>query len=104
MRIEDFDFLKANLRGHKEIGAASWMRDPPVVRYQGHTIDDNQFQGVTPSMINIGRQEVGYGRYFSDSDYEHSAEVCFIGQDVVKQFFPNVDPLGKEITVGGAPF
>ena len=104
MRIEDYEFLKENVRGYKDVGASSWMRNPPSVRYQGHTIDDNQFQGVTPSMINIGQAEVGYGRYFTESDYEHSAEVCFIGQDVVDQFFPNVDPLGKEIMIGGAPF
>jgi len=104
MRIEDYEFLKENVRGYKDVGASSWMRNPPSVRYQGHTIDDNQFQGVTPSMINIGQVEVGYGRYFTESDYEHSAEVCFIGQDVVDQFFPNVDPLGKEIMIGGAPF
>ena len=104
MRIEDYDFLRTNLPGYKNVGASSWMRNPPSVRYQGHTIEDNDFQGVTPSMINIGQVEVGYGRYFTESDYEHSAEVCFIGQDVVDQFFPNVDPLGKEIMIGGAPF
>src|SRR5438094_9796456 len=104
MRIEDYEFLKENVRSYKDVGASSWMRNPPSVRYQGHTIEDNDFQGVTPSMINIGQVEVGYGRYFTESDYEHSAEVCFIGQDVVDQFFPNVDPLGKEIMIGGAPF
>ena len=104
MRIDDYDFLKTNLPGYKNVGASSWMRNPPSVRYQGHTIEDNDFEGVTPSMINIGRMEVGYGRYFTESDYEHSAEVCFIGQDVVDQFFPNVDPLGKEVMIGGAPF
>jgi putative ABC transport system permease protein len=104
MRIDDYGFIKDNLRGYKNLGATSWMRNPPPVRYQGHTIDDNDFEGVTPSMINIGRQEVGYGRYFNDSDFEHSAQVCFIGQDVADQFFSNVDPLGKEIMVGGAPY
>ena len=30
--------------------------------------------------------------------------VCFIGQDLVDAFFPNVDPLDKEIMVNGIPF
>jgi putative ABC transport system permease protein len=30
--------------------------------------------------------------------------VCFIGQDLVDEFFPNVDPLEKEILVNGIPF
>jgi putative ABC transport system permease protein len=30
--------------------------------------------------------------------------VCFIGQDLVDAFFPNIDPLNKEIMVNGIPF
>jgi putative ABC transport system permease protein len=30
--------------------------------------------------------------------------VCFIGQDLVDAFFPNMDPLDKEIMVNGIPF
>ena len=30
--------------------------------------------------------------------------VCFIGQDLVDAFFPNVDPLNKEILINGIPF
>ncbi|HEV2493773.1 MAG TPA: ABC transporter permease [Terriglobia bacterium] len=105
MRIEDYEYLRDNLPGYKAIGAESGMRNnAPTVRYQGHTIDDTQFAGVTPSMINIGQEEVEYGRFFTEADYEHSAEVCFVGQDVINQFFPNVDALGKEILVGGTPF
>jgi putative ABC transport system permease protein len=104
MRMEDYEYLKENLKGYKNIGATAWMRNPPDVRYKGHNIQDTQFDGVTPSMINIGQQEVEYGRYLTDSDYEHSAEVCFIGQDLVDEFFSGVDPLDKVIMVGGSPF
>src|SRR5215471_7712995 len=81
MRIDEYEFLKQNLSGYKNIGATSWVRNPPSVRYHGQTIDDTQLHAGTPSMINIGREEVGFGRYFTDSDYEHSAGVCFLGQD-----------------------
>jgi putative ABC transport system permease protein len=30
--------------------------------------------------------------------------VCFIGHDLVDKFFPNVDPLGKEILINDLPF
>jgi putative ABC transport system permease protein len=30
--------------------------------------------------------------------------VCFVGQDLVNEFFPSVDPLDKEIQVNGIPF
>lgn len=102
IRIEDYDFLKSTLPDYKSIGAESGMRKD--VRYNGHNIEDTAISAVTPSMINVGQAKVGYGRYITESDYEHSAPVCFIGQDLVSEFFPNVDPVGKEIMVGGQPF
>ena len=102
IRIEDYQFLKENLGGYKYIGAASGSRR--TLRYKNQSMDDVSFQAVTPSMINIGQVEVEFGRFITESDYAHSSPVCFIGQDVVKQFFPNVDPLDKEILVGGMPF
>jgi putative ABC transport system permease protein len=104
MRMEDYEFLKASVPDYKMIGASAWMGNGPSVRYQGHSIDDTSFQGVTPGMINIGQAEVEEGRFISESDYDHSAPVCFIGQDLVTQFFPSVDPIGKEIMIGGSPF
>jgi putative ABC transport system permease protein len=104
IRMEDYEFLRDNLHDYKLIGAESWMRNPPDIRYKGHNIEDTSMTGVTPSMINVGQAEVEEGRFISDSDYAHSAPVCFIGQDLVNAFFLGVDPIGKEITVGGQPF
>ena len=55
-------------------------------------------------MIDIGQQKVESGRYITESDYQHESMVCFIGQDLVDAFFPNIDPLDKEILVNGIPF
>ena len=44
------------------------------------------------------------GRYINDSDYQHNARVCVIGQDLVEKLFPYVDPLDKEVSLAGIPF
>jgi putative ABC transport system permease protein len=105
IRIEEFEFLKENLQAYKSIGAdASTWSDNNTARYQGHTLYDVDISGDTPSMIDIGQQKVESGRYITDSDYSHESMVCFLGRDLVDAFFPNVDPLGKEILVRGIPF
>ena len=103
IRIEDYTFLRDNLKGYRNIGAEAQMR-PPDVRYSGQIIYDVDLTGVTPSMLDIGQAKVDLGRYFNDTDYSHNSMVCFIGHDLVTRFFPNVDPLGKEILVAGIPF
>jgi putative ABC transport system permease protein len=102
---EEFDLLRDNLRGYKNIGATDDMwSDNNSARYQGHTLYNEDIAGVTPSMIDIGSQKVESGRYITESDYQHEAMVCFIGHDLVDEFFSNVDPLGKEVLVNDLPF
>jgi len=104
LRLEDYEFLKENLAGYKSIGAVAWRWPRPELRYKGHVLYDAEFHGVTPTMIDIGQEKVESGRYITDSDYGHAAMVCFVGQDVVNEFFPGLDPLGKVIEIGGQPF
>jgi putative ABC transport system permease protein len=104
IRMADYEFLKANLKGYKAMGATGSIWPRPGARYQGKTIDEVSLLGATASMVDIGGEQVEYGRFISEADERHSAPVCFIGQDLVTQFFSNVDPLGKEIYVSGMPF
>ena len=48
--------------------------------------------------------KVDQGRYIIPSEEEHSRESCFIGYELVKQLFPTVDPIDKEIKIDGRPF
>jgi putative ABC transport system permease protein len=102
IRVEEYEFLKANLSNYKNIGAEADIGSD--ARYQGRTLFDVTLTGVTPNRLDIGQEEVEIGRYFTESEYQHSATVCFIGTDLVDEFFPNVDPVGKEISVGGVTF
>ncbi|PYV26070.1 MAG: ABC transporter permease [Acidobacteria bacterium] len=104
LRIDDYEFLKENLGGYKNIGASVWFWPRPEVHYKGQVIFDVQLVGETPSMIDMEQEQVEYGRYLTDSDYGHSAAVCFIGRDLVDKFFPSVDPLDKVIEIGGQSF
>ncbi len=106
IRIDDYEFLKDNLEGYKAIGASAWLgrNSAPPVRYRDHTLYEVGISGETPSMMGIEQEQVGSGRYFTDVEYEHRAFVCFIGTDLVNEFFPTSDPLDKTILIGGLPF
>ena len=104
IRIEDFEYLRDSLRGYQQIGALAQLSPSPSARYKGHLIDEIQLSAVTPSFADIGREKIEQGRYISDSDYQHNARVCIIGQDLVDKLFSNVDPLDKEVQLAGLPF
>ena len=104
IRVEDFEYLEENLRGHLRIGALAQLLPGPAARYGRRAIDEINVSATTPSFVDIGREKVALGRYISEADYRHKARVCFIGQDLVDKLFPWIDPLGKEVLIGGIPF
>jgi putative ABC transport system permease protein len=104
IRLDEYHFLKENLAGYKNIGAATELRGDIDARYQGRVLYEISLNGTTPNMLDIGQAKVEMGRYFTDSEYNHGAMVCFVGRDLVNEFFPTVDPIDKEITVRGLPF
>lgn len=60
--------------------------------------------GATANMVTIDTKQVETGRYPSQFDIEHKRNVCFIGSDIAKKLFPQLDPLGKTLKVDGLPF
>jgi putative ABC transport system permease protein len=104
IRLEDYEFLKQNLRGYEQIGAMSQLASNPGARSKGRSIDEIELKAVTPSFADIGREKIELGRYLNESDYQHNARVCVIGQDLVEKLFPSIDPLEKEVSISGIPF
>ncbi len=104
IRIEDFEFLRDSIKGYKNIGAETGLGGGADVRYKARILHEVEVGGETSNMIDIGQAKVESGRYLNDTDYAHESMVCFIGQDLVTEFFPSLDPIGKDITVSGIPF
>jgi putative ABC transport system permease protein len=104
IRIEDYAYLRENLLGYQAMSALAQLEPGPQARYRNHSIDEVEMIGLTPSHADVGREKVLYGRYLSDQDDYHSARVCFVGQDIVEKLFAGLDPLGKELQVGGQNF
>ncbi|MFZ0959656.1 MAG: ABC transporter permease [Terriglobia bacterium] len=101
---EEYQYLVDNLNGYEAISAIAQPTSGPEAKYGGHSIDEVSLSGITASHAYIGREKVAYGRYISDQDYTHNTRVCFIGQDIVDKLFPSIDPIGKELQVGGHNF
>ncbi len=103
IRIEEFEFLRDNVKGYKNMGAEAGLGGTEV-KYKGHLMYEVNISGETSNMIDIGQAKVESGRFINDTDYQHESMVCFIGQDLVDEFFPSLDPIDKEINVRGIPF
>jgi putative ABC transport system permease protein len=99
--MDDYEALRAQLKLASAVGASSWSQSD--VKAGDKQVYDVGVRGTTPNMINIGTEQVGDGRYLSETDFSHRSYVCFIGADVAENLFV-ASPLGKTITFRGQTF
>ena len=78
-----------------------WMQ--PITRYanSGPQILAN---AVTTEYFAIKNLSVSSGRIFTEQEDLLGLPVVVIGTDVAKDYFPGVDPIGKEMRIEGLPF
>jgi putative ABC transport system permease protein len=81
----------------------------PLVRSGGQVIGGTgnwftQIQGVTADYLSIREWALESGEFFTDRDIIARAKVCVIGSEIVKNLFPNDDPVGKQIRIKNVPF
>ena len=59
------------------------------------------YRVVSPNYFNAMGIPVLQGRTYSDRDDENSPRVMIVNQQLVRQIFPDENPIGKRITFGG---
>src|SRR5690349_8956626 len=89
--VEDMLAVRSGCSHCESVGATSNTTIP--VRYRNRLLDDVTMYGHSASMAEIDTRTVETGRYFSELEDQHAADVCLIGDRLVREFFPDADPL-----------
>ena len=92
-----------------KFGEGSWVSisfsasSMTTVKYGSEKTNPNvRLTGVDENNLAVSGYEIESGRNFTTEDINGSKLIVMIGQDIVKNIFPNgVDPVGKDITVAG---
>src|SRR5947209_19974510 len=75
------------------------VRGNGKVKYRTETVEDIDVRAVTANIGEMDVEEPATGRYISDADNEHRANITLTGADVAKRFFLSVEALGKSIYI-----
>jgi putative ABC transport system permease protein len=71
------------------------------VRYHDIEMTNAAVQGASPSYFKMGVTNIAEGRYYTDAEDEHHANVLVVGRDVANTLFPYSDALDREVTING---
>ncbi|MEV4278961.1 ABC transporter permease [Actinoplanes xinjiangensis] len=75
-----------------------------TLTYEGAEHEISSFVGTTPSWFAASNSPVAAGAAFTADDEAQARRVVVIGQTVAEELFPGVDPVGRQLTAGGALF
>jgi putative ABC transport system permease protein len=77
---------------------------PPTLHYKSEKSRMVSIIGAQPSLLYIYSLDLTDGRMISDVDVARASKVIVIGHSVRRDLFPNIDPIGKKITVDNNEF
>ncbi|MBG0562515.1 ABC transporter permease [Actinoplanes aureus] len=77
---------------------------PATLTYEGAEHEVTSFVGTTPAWFTASNSPVATGSVFSAEDESQARRVVVIGKTVAEEMFPGTDPVGAQVTVGGALF
>lgn len=63
-----------------------------------------QCSTISQDWFTIKKMGVSQGRLMSAQEYSAGAPVVVIGQDVADHFFPNLNPIGRELRIQSIPY
>jgi putative ABC transport system permease protein len=101
LTYDDYEAVRDLCRSCKEVGASLGGR---IETKSGvNSLKDTNLRAWTPQMAQLYDVDLVAGRHITDIDLYTAAPVCVIGNDLVENLMPGVDPIGKEVRWNNNP-
>ncbi|MDX2183496.1 MAG: ABC transporter permease [Gemmatimonadaceae bacterium] len=103
-RLHDLDI--SVVRSALPPGARSAVENSDFIYASAATARPRQVQayGTEPDYFRIKKYDLQSGRVFTEQETELGQPVVVIGTEVAEHFFKGLDPIGRELRIGGIPY
>jgi putative ABC transport system permease protein len=101
LQFTDLEWLQAQCRSCTAVGAE--VGRGTKFEQDGISFYGGVIFGVTANMMEIEDKTITDGRFFEQSEVERGELITVLGADIKDKFFPDVDPIGRTLKVGGLP-
>src|ERR1700724_4466803 len=99
--FDDLQAVKALCQSCRDVGAALGGR---IEAKSGlNSLKDTNLRAWTPQMAELYDVDLVAGRHMTETDLRAATPVCVIGNDLVENLMPGVDPIGKELRWNNVP-
>jgi putative ABC transport system permease protein len=100
--LRDLEALGGRLHLADAVGAD--VGTAAMVKAGARRLPDVRVHGTTSNYGTLLSLEIESGRFFSEGEAQAGRRVAVVGWDVKDELFPGLDPVGREIRIGGGVF
>ncbi len=100
--LREFEALASRMQSAERIAAEAIGQT--AVKFRDKRMGTVRIHGTSASFGPMVRLDIVGGRYFSETEDRTALQVAVIGADIKDELFGPLDPLGREVLVGGQPF
>jgi len=75
-----------------------------TIKFANKSNKNTNIWGVSANFPDIIKTKIIKGTFFTKSQEKNGSKVVVIGPTIVKNLFPNTDPIGKKITISGGKY
>jgi len=111
LTLEDAEAIKQFCPAVRAVTVSLYPRfteeGPPrliTARYLSKEVAGIDYNGTLPATEEVFNSRPRTGRFFSDAENAHRADVAVIGADIAKTLYPDTEPLGKPIMINGVTY
>jgi len=98
----DADYVRQRIKTPAKF--AKFCEDRVAMHYQGKVAKDITLMGTEESYFGIKNYEITAGRTFTTQEVRSGMPVLVIGSEVAEKLLVGVDPLDKQVVIGGLPY
>jgi len=98
----DADYVRERLKTPARF--AKFCEDRVTVHYGGRTAKDIDLIGTEESYFEIKDYRLAAGRAFTGQEVRSGLPVLVIGSEVATKLLAGVDPIDKQVLIGGLPY
>jgi putative ABC transport system permease protein len=98
----DADYVRERIKTPARF--SKFCQDRVAVHYGGKIAKDIYLTGTEESYFEIKNYEIATGRAFTAQEVRTGLPVLVIGDEVAQKLLPGIDPIDKQVIIGGLPY
>jgi putative ABC transport system permease protein len=102
--MDDRAAILAQCPAVRAVSPLNFLDEPQPVRFRKKETKPTFILGTSQDYQETNGYNVSEGRFFTETEVEHRAQVCIVGGATLETLFPHQSAVGQTVHIGKVPF